>query len=82
MANPFVIINMNESFSLDTKITRIRTIVEEMQKGVTDFDRQVSLFKEASELIKSCKEYLKNAETEVQVLINGEWQDKAENTSF
>ena len=64
---------MNESFSLDTKITRIRTIVEEMQKGVTDFDRQVHLFKEASELIQSCKKYLEKAELEVQALLDDEW---------
>ena len=72
---------MNESFSLDTKITRIRTIVEEMQRGVTDFDRQVSLFKEASELIQSCKKYLENAELEVKTLIK-EDEGEEENDLF
>lgn len=65
---------MNKKFSLDTNITRIRTIVEEMQKGITDFDKQVLLFKEAAGLIKECQTYLHTAELEVEQLVNQEWK--------
>lgn len=65
---------MSKKFSLDTNITRIRTIVEEMQKGITDFDKQVALFKEAATLIKECQAYLHTAELEVEQLVNDAWK--------
>ena len=61
-----------ETFSLDTQIQRIRAIVEEMQKGVTDFDRQVALFKEGTQLIKACNQYLQQSELDIQQLIDNE----------
>lgn len=61
-------------FSLDQNISRIRAIVEEMQKGITDFDRQILLFKEAADLIQQCQAYLGQAELEVETLINGTWK--------
>lgn len=61
-------------FSLDQNISRIRAIVEEMQKGITDFDRQIILFKEAADLIQQCQAYLGQAELEVETLINGTWK--------
>jgi exodeoxyribonuclease VII small subunit len=65
---------MSKKFSLDTNITRIRAIVEEMQKGITDFDKQVALFKEAAALIKECQAYLHTAELEVEQLVNDAWK--------
>ena len=58
--------------SLDTDIIRIRAIVEEMQKGISDFDKQVELFKEASALIKACQNYLNESEIEIKQLIGDE----------
>lgn len=64
-----------ETFSLDTQIQRIRAIVEEMQKGVTDFDRQVALFKEGTQLIKACNQYLQQSELDIQQLIDNELKE-------
>lgn len=66
---------MIKKVSLDTDIMRIRTIVEEMQKGISDFDKQVALFKEASELIKACQTYLNQSEIEIKQLIGEEEKD-------
>lgn len=61
--------------SLDNDIIRIRAIVEEMQKGISDFDKQVELFKEASALIKACQNYLNQSEIEIKQLIGEEEKD-------
>lgn len=61
--------------SLDSDIIRIRAIVEEMQKGISDFDKQVELFKEASALIKACQNYLNQSEIEIKQLIGEEEKD-------
>lgn len=61
-----------EKFSLEENLEALRVLVEKMQKGMSDFDQQVALFKEGSQLIKSCRDYLNGAELEIQQLINGE----------
>ncbi len=61
-----------EKFSLEDKLESLRILVEKMQKGVSDFDQQVTLFKEGNKLIKECRDYLHGAELEIQQLIKGE----------
>lgn len=63
---------MDKNFSLEANIQRIRVIVEEMQKGVSDFDKQVELFKEGTALVKACQDYLNTSEMEIQQLLNGQ----------
>jgi exodeoxyribonuclease VII small subunit len=62
---------IDKDFSLDQKLARIRAIVEEMQKGVIEFDKQVALFREGSTLIKECQAFLHHADLEVRQLIDG-----------
>ncbi|MDX2284000.1 MAG: exodeoxyribonuclease VII small subunit [Bacteroidia bacterium] len=59
-------------FSLEEKLTELRRLVEKMQQGVSDFDRQVELFRQGMELIGQCRGYLDQAELRVQQLVNGE----------
>lgn len=61
-----------EKFSLEEKLEALRTLVEKMQKGISDFDQQVALFKEGNALIKECRGYLNGAELEIKQLIKGE----------
>lgn len=61
-----------EKFSLEEKLEALRALVEKMQKGVSDFDKQVALFKEGNGLIKECRDYLNGAELEIKQLIKGE----------
>ena len=58
-------------FSLEEKLTQIRDLVEKMQKGVSDFDKQVELFKQGNDLIKECREYLDASELKIEELIKG-----------
>ena len=58
-------------FSLEEKLTEIRELVEKMQKGVSDFDKQVELFKRGNDLIKECREYLDVSELKIEELIKG-----------
>ncbi|MDX1909457.1 MAG: exodeoxyribonuclease VII small subunit [Bacteroidia bacterium] len=63
--------NQTPPFSLEDQLTEIRRIIDTMQKGVSDFDRQVALFQRGNELIAGCRTYLDTAEMQVQQLIDG-----------
>ena len=63
---------MNKPFSLEKKLEEIRQLVEKMQRGVSDFDQQVDLFKQGNQLIKECREYLDKSELKIEQLIKEE----------
>lgn len=67
-----------EKFSLEATLTEIKGIVDQMQRGVEDFDKQVDLFKEGRGLIQQCRQYLDESELEIKKLVDG----KAEDMSF
>lgn len=60
---------MDEKFSLEDKLAEIRSLVEKMQKGISDFDKQVELFQKGNDLIESCRQYLDAAEIEIEKLM-------------
>lgn len=60
-----------EKFSLEDKLSEIRVIIEKMQQGVSDFDQQVALFQNGSEMIKECRDYLDASELQIKQLIAG-----------
>ena len=60
-----------EKFSLEDRITEVRKIIDQMQKGVSDFDQQVALFQAGSSMIKECREYLDASELQIKQLIDG-----------
>jgi exodeoxyribonuclease VII small subunit len=62
-------------FSLEDKLSALRKLVEQMQKGVSDFDQQVLLFRQGQALVEECRAYLDDAELQVQQLIDGSYQD-------
>ena len=59
-----------KSFSLEEKLEELRKILEQMQKGMSDFDEQMSLFRRGQELIGVCREYLQEAELQVDQLLD------------
>ncbi|MCB0847678.1 MAG: exodeoxyribonuclease VII small subunit [Bacteroidetes bacterium] len=63
---------MTKPFSLEKKLEEIRQLVEKMQRGVSDFDQQVDLFKQGNQLIKECREYLDKSELKIEQLIKEE----------
>lgn len=65
---------MEEKFSFEDKLLKIRDIVSKMQEGIQNFDQQIALFKEGNQLIKECQGYLDKSELEIKQLINGNWE--------
>lgn len=61
-----------QSFSLEKSLEEIKQIVVRMQKGVDDFDEQISLFTRGNDLIKECQTFLDGAEWKIEQLIHGE----------
>lgn len=59
-----------ESFSLEVKLEELRKILEQMQKGMSDFDQQMELFTTGQQLIQECREYLQGAELKVDQLLD------------
>lgn len=60
-----------EDFSLEKKLSELRTLVENMNKGVSDFDQQVAMFQKGSSIIEECRNYLDQSEMKIQQLIDG-----------
>lgn len=63
---------MEETFSLEKKLTEIRALVEKMQKGITDFDEQVALFRQGNDMIEECRKYLDASELKIRKLVEGD----------
>ena len=67
---------MDESqFSLEQQLVELRELVENMQKGLANFDEQVALFQTGTQMIKDCRAHLDKTEIQVQQLIDGTLQD-------
>ena len=62
---------MEEGFSLETKLREIRNLLDQMQTGDLDFDENVKLFTQGSQLIEQCRKYLDEAELQVKQLVEG-----------
>lgn len=62
----------NEEFSLEKKLTRLRSLLDQMQKGIGDFDQQMTLFREGQQIVQSARQYLDEAELQVKQLVAGE----------
>ena len=70
---------MEKEFSLEEAIAEIRKIVDQMQKGVADFDTQKQLFQRGSTLIKEAQQFLDKTELDIQQLIDGKLEPFDEN---
>jgi exodeoxyribonuclease VII small subunit len=66
-----------EPFSLESTLAEIRGIVDQMQRGVEDFDKQVALFKQGRLLIQQCQQYLDQSELEIKKLVDGNLEELA-----
>lgn len=64
-----------DEFSLEETLAEVRGIVDKMQKGVSDFDQQLALFKQGNQHIKACQEYLNQAEFKIKQLVEGKTED-------
>ncbi len=62
---------MEEGFSLENKLREIRSLLEQMQAGELDFDENVKLFTDGTNLIEQCRKYLDEAELKVKALVAG-----------
>ncbi len=62
-------------FSLEDKLEAIRAILDQMQRGVSDFDKQTALFKTGKQLIRECRAYLDVSELEIKKLVDGRLED-------
>src|ERR1700744_2836725 len=52
----------NKSASFEASLTRLREVVDELERESVDLERSVELFKEGRTLVARCEALLKNAE--------------------
>jgi len=60
-----------KEFSLEDKLQEIRDILEKMQVSSLNFDENVKLFTNGTQLIKECRSYLDESELLIKKLIDG-----------
>lgn len=61
----------DKEFSLEEKLTQIREILEKMQMSSLNFDENVKLFTNGTQMIKECRAYLDESELLIKRLIDG-----------
>ena len=64
-----------DSFSLEKNLQQIRALLDRLQKETLSFDEHLALMQEGMERIKSCHDYLDQAELKIQQLQSGEWNE-------
>lgn len=62
--------------SLETALTEINTIVEQMEQGGQTLEQSLASFERGTILIKHCQKILQEAEQKVQILINQAGEEK------
>lgn len=58
--------------SFEAKVTRLETIVKELEGGKVDLDKSIALFKEGKALSKECQELLKAAQEQINQTMTAE----------
>lgn len=61
--------NDYQDFSLENQLEELRKTLEQMQKGMSDFDQQMELFRKGQRLVQDCRAYLQHAELQVDQLL-------------
>jgi exodeoxyribonuclease VII small subunit len=56
----------SQPFDYEARIARLRTIISQLQNGQTNLENSIALYEEGTELIRTCRTYLENAEMRVQ----------------
>ena len=59
----------NESTTFEASLTRLETIVKEMESGSLSLDEMLARFEEGSALVKQCGQKLNDVEQKIEVLI-------------
>jgi exodeoxyribonuclease VII small subunit len=61
---------MAEKFGYDKAKAELENILEELEAGEAGVDHLTKLVKRASELIKQCKDKLKNTDAEIKSILD------------
>ncbi|MCB9235133.1 MAG: exodeoxyribonuclease VII small subunit [Bacteroidia bacterium] len=62
----------SSTFSLETALNQLRETVEKMQMSSLNFDENIRLFREGTEIVKNCRKYLDESELMIRQLIDEE----------
>ena len=61
---------MAKEKTFEEKLKELETIVNELESGEIDLDSSIEKYTEAMKLVKACDEKLKNAEENVNKILN------------
>ena len=70
-----------EMGQFEKQISRLEEVVELLEKGEVPLEQGIALFKEGSELAKSCRKQLQEAKHKVQVYSRGMLEEFEESES-
>ena len=66
---------MREKKSFAETLAELEEIVNQLERGGVDLDKTLSMFEKGTELLKSCKVHLKEAEGKIKELSLDEIED-------
>ena len=59
---------MAKEIKFEEAFSKLENIVDNLENGVNDLDKLVSLFEEGTKLVQVCQDKLNNAEQKIEVL--------------
>ncbi|MFZ5943400.1 MAG: exodeoxyribonuclease VII small subunit [Bacillota bacterium] len=63
----------------EESVTKLEEIIRQLEKGEIPLEKSIRLFSEGMELVKTCNNYLEQAEEKIKVIVDGE---KTEDFTF
>ncbi len=61
---------MNKELKYEDAVTRLKTIVAEIENGETDIDKLADSLKEAKKLVAFCKSKLQKVESDIKNILD------------
>ncbi len=68
------------SQDFEKQLERLKQVVAELEQEDLPLEQGLALYKEGAELVKACRERLKNARNEVEILSQGVFEPFADAT--
>ncbi len=61
---------MKKEMTFEEKFARIQAVVTKLERGNLNLQESIDLFKEGTQLVKECQDYLKKTELEIKKVID------------
>jgi exodeoxyribonuclease VII small subunit len=66
---------MNKGMNYEESVKKLEEIIRLLEEGELPLDQSIQLFTEGMELVKTCNQYLEQAEEKIKILVGDKLED-------